>query len=128
MPFPGEVNVICGGPPCQGISGNNRHAQQEDILKDVRGCPLPEWRVLPWRCRRPARSIAITILSICAPELRPPHLTSSCAPPLVLQVRNRQLQVGRGAQGGREGTGMRGVSGTKGPAWLPVLPGSDAQV
>jgi site-specific DNA-cytosine methylase len=36
IPFPGEVDLLVGGPPCQGVSGNNRHALTKNILKDAR--------------------------------------------------------------------------------------------
>ena len=30
LPKPGEVDIIIGGPPCQGFSGYNRHRSPED--------------------------------------------------------------------------------------------------
>nr|AVP26961.1 chromomethylase [Salvia miltiorrhiza] len=36
LPLPGDVGVICGGPPCQGISGYNRHRNFASPLEDER--------------------------------------------------------------------------------------------
>ncbi|KAJ4912647.1 DNA (cytosine-5)-methyltransferase CMT2 [Raphanus sativus] len=36
LPLPGGVGVICGGPPCQGISGYNRHRDVDTPLTDER--------------------------------------------------------------------------------------------
>ncbi|KAF6174081.1 hypothetical protein GIB67_020263 [Kingdonia uniflora] len=34
LPLPGDVDVICGGPPCQGASGFNRFRNKENPLAD----------------------------------------------------------------------------------------------
>ncbi|CAK9153274.1 unnamed protein product [Ilex paraguariensis] len=36
LPLPADVDVICGGPPCQGISGFNRFRNIDDPLADER--------------------------------------------------------------------------------------------
>ncbi|KAG8634063.1 DNA (cytosine-5)-methyltransferase CMT2 isoform X2 [Manihot esculenta] len=36
LPLPGDVDVICGGPPCQGISGYNRFRNVKSPLADER--------------------------------------------------------------------------------------------
>ncbi|ESQ55474.1 hypothetical protein EUTSA_v10024250mg [Eutrema salsugineum] len=36
LPLPGDVGVICGGPPCQGISGYNRYRNVDSPLTDER--------------------------------------------------------------------------------------------
>eukprot|EP00249_Psilotum_nudum_P028887 c38875_g1_i1 orf=998-3520(-) len=36
LPLPGDVDIICGGPPCQGASGFNRFRNKDDPLADAR--------------------------------------------------------------------------------------------
>ena len=38
IPLPGQVGVVMGGPPCQGVSGLNRQARHERIFVDDPRC------------------------------------------------------------------------------------------
>ncbi|KAK9823255.1 hypothetical protein WJX72_001381 [[Myrmecia] bisecta] len=40
IPIPGDIDVVVGGPPCQGMSGLNRHAKVVDILNDAKNRQL----------------------------------------------------------------------------------------
>ena len=35
-PPAGDIDIVMGGPPCQGVSGLNRHAVKIDIRDDSR--------------------------------------------------------------------------------------------
>ncbi|KAF5190586.1 DNA (cytosine-5)-methyltransferase [Thalictrum thalictroides] len=40
LPLPGQVHVVCGGPPCQGVSGHNRFRNYKKPLDDPKNMQL----------------------------------------------------------------------------------------
>ncbi|KAI3878529.1 hypothetical protein MKX03_023979 [Papaver bracteatum] len=40
LPLPGTVDVVCGGPPCQGVSGFNRHRNTANPMEDPKNYQL----------------------------------------------------------------------------------------
>ena len=58
----GDVDVVMGGPPCQGVSGNNRHAVKVNILDDSR-CAIGS---VCCNDRRSALCVAVMhVLNVC---------------------------------------------------------------
>ncbi|XP_027362707.1 DNA (cytosine-5)-methyltransferase CMT3 [Abrus precatorius] len=40
LPLPGDADFICGGPPCQGVSGFNRFRNEQAPLEDIKNRQL----------------------------------------------------------------------------------------
>eukprot|EP01050_Picozoa_sp_SAG11_P002472 SAG11_NODE_126_length_15729_cov_9.966859_8_plen_152_part_00 len=41
IPRPGDVDLVCGGPPCQGVSGFNRFRNDDNPLNDPKNMQMP---------------------------------------------------------------------------------------
>ncbi|KAL6746411.1 hypothetical protein V8C86DRAFT_2944009 [Haematococcus lacustris] len=49
LPIPGNVDMISGGPPCQGLSGLNRHGAKLEILQDPKSRLITVyWAMVGW--------------------------------------------------------------------------------
>ena len=50
IPRPGDVDLVCGGPPCQGVSGFNRFRNDDNPLNDPKNMQVKHCPSLPFRC------------------------------------------------------------------------------
>ena len=89
IPLPGEVDMIMGGPPCQGISGLNRCREQEpdEILADARcGTAFTPLAKLHWAYLHHCHNAAMQMLAcdtLVVPRQRlPAHSEASTQQPV----------------------------------------------